>query len=150
MKPRIGITSSVNKRDYESEDRDVVMLPWNYPSIVEECGGLPLILSEGGDPDACIDAIDALIIAGGRDIDPATYGHDSLPETNDVRRSQDLWELGLIDSAKKRGLPILASAEGTSLWQSHTEVFFTSISLPRPLTRNMAHGAENGLNMRSP
>ncbi len=29
MKPRIGITSSVNKRDYESEDRDVVMLPWN-------------------------------------------------------------------------------------------------------------------------
>ena len=93
MKPRIGITSSVNKRDYESEDRDVVMLPWNYPSIVEECGGLPLILSEGGDPDACIDAIDALIIAGGRDIDPATYGHDSCllytsPSPRDAHESR--------------------------------------------------------------
>ena len=43
MKPRIGVTSSVNKRDYESEDQDVVMLPWNYPSIIEECGGTPLI-----------------------------------------------------------------------------------------------------------
>ena len=103
MKPRIGITSSVNKRDYESDDRDVVMLPWNYPSIVEECGGLPLILSEGGDPDACIAAIDALIIAGGRDIDPATYEHDAAPETNDVRPSQDIRELEQIETAKRRG-----------------------------------------------
>ena len=115
MKPRIGITSSVNKRDYESDDRDVVMLPWNYPSIVEQCGGLPLILSEGGDPDGCVSAIDALIVAGGRDIDPATYGRDSMPETNDVRPSQDLWELALIDSAKKKGLPILGICRGHQL-----------------------------------
>lgn len=115
MKPRVGITSSVNKRDYESDDRDVVMLPWNYPSIVEDCGGIPLILSEGGDAEACISAIDALIIAGGRDIDPATYGHDSVPETNDVRSSQDLWELALIDSAKEKGLPILGVCRGHQL-----------------------------------
>ena len=115
MKPRVGITSSVNKRDYESDDRDVVMLPWNYPSIVEGCGGLPLILSEGGDPEACVGAIDALIIAGGRDIDPATYGCDPVPETNDVRPSQDMWELALIDSVKKRGLPILGICRGHQL-----------------------------------
>ena len=112
MKPRIGITSSVNKRDYESEDRDVVMLPWNYPSIIEECGGTPLILSEGSDPYSVLDALDGLIIAGGRDVDPSNYNQESAPETSDTRLSQDQWEIALIKEAKRRNIPVLGICRG--------------------------------------
>ena len=115
MKPRIGITSSVNKRDYESEDRDVVMLPWNYPSIIEECGGTPLILSEGSDPYSVLDALDGLIIAGGRDVDPSNYSQEAAPETTDTRLSQDHWEIALIKEAKRRNIPVLGICRGHQL-----------------------------------
>ena len=115
MIPRIGITSSVNKRDYESNDRDVVMLPWNYTKIVDDCGGIPLILPEGVDPDSCITAIDGLIVAGGRDIDPSNYGEAPESLTKDTRVSQDLWEINLIMSAKKQNMPILGICRGHQL-----------------------------------
>ena len=115
MKPRIGITSSVNKRDYESEDRDVVMLPWNYPSIIEECGGTPLILSEGSDPYSVLDALDGLIIAGGRDVDPSNYSQEAAPETTDTRLSQDHWEIALIKEAKRRNIHVLGICRGHQL-----------------------------------
>ena len=115
MKPRIGITSYVNKRDYESEDRDVVMLPWNYPSIIEECGGTPLILSEGSDPYSVLDALDGLIIAGGRDVDPSNYSQEAAPETTDTRLSQDHWEIALIIEAKRRKIPVLGICRGHQL-----------------------------------
>ena len=115
MKPRIGITSYVNKRDYESEDRDVVMLPWNYPSIIEECGGTPLILSEGSDPYSVLDALDGLIIAGGRDVDPSNYSQEAAPETTDTRLSQDHWEIALIIEAMRRKIPVLGICRGHQL-----------------------------------
>ena len=102
MKPKIGVTSSVNIRNYESDDREVVMLPWNYPSMIEECGGIPLIIPEGGDPSSSLDALDGLIIAGGRDVDPSNYGQESEAETTDTRLTQDHWEIALINEAKRR------------------------------------------------
>ena len=115
MKPRIGVTSSVNIRDYESDDREVVMLPWNYPSMIEECGGIPLIIPEGGDPSSSLDALDGLIIAGGRDVDPSNYGQESEAETTDTRLTQDHWEIALINEAKRRGMPVLGICRGHQL-----------------------------------
>jgi len=47
------------------------MLPVNYPTAIRKAGGIPVLLTEGDDVETLLDRLDGIIIAGGRDIDPA-------------------------------------------------------------------------------
>ena len=102
MRPLIGITTSVNSQDYETSDQSVVMIPENYPKAVEKAGGIPLLISDCGDPNELLDVIDGLIISGGRDINPRLYGDLLHEETIDVNDRQDEWEVSLIEGAIER------------------------------------------------
>ena len=90
--PIIGVTTSINLRDYETPEQAVVMLPVNYPTAIRKAGGVPVLLTEGDDVETLLDRLDGIIIAGGRDIDPVRYGEDPHERTNDLRPEQDSWE----------------------------------------------------------
>ncbi len=62
-----------------------------------------------------MDALDGLIIAGGRDVDPSNYSQEAAPETTDTRLSQDHWEIALIKEAKRRNIPVLGICRGHQL-----------------------------------
>ena len=96
MKPLIGITTSVNLRDYETLGQSVIMVPESYSKAVKEAGGIPLLISECGDADELLDVLDGLIISGGRDINPGLYGEELHEKTIDINEQQDEWELSLI------------------------------------------------------
>ena len=120
--PLIGITSSVNALDYEySPCNAVVMLPLNYAACVRAAGGQPLLLPEGEplQAAAAMARLDGLIVAGGRDIDPALYGETAHSKTNDIRASQDRWELALIRAALSCGKPLLGICRGHQLLCVH-------------------------------
>jgi putative glutamine amidotransferase len=77
------------------------------------CGALPLTLSqlpEGIEP--ALEAIDGLMLAPGRDIEPSRYGQtpDRLLAATEPRR--DEFELPLVDAALARGLPVLGCCRG--------------------------------------
>ena len=55
------------------------------------------------DPDPLLDRIDALILAGGSDLDPATYGAEPHPETGATWPERDRFELALARRALERG-----------------------------------------------
>ena len=63
--PVIGVTTSVNVRDYETPEQAVVMLPANYPVAIRKAGGIPILLTEGDDVESLLDRLDGIIIAGG-------------------------------------------------------------------------------------
>ena len=90
-----------------------------YAARVSEAGGLPLLLSRppgdgGGMIYDLLDLADGLVLTGGGDVDPTSYG--AGPEhVADVDEDADAWELALIVAARDRGLPTLAICRGAQL-----------------------------------
>jgi gamma-glutamyl-gamma-aminobutyrate hydrolase PuuD len=97
------------------------VLPTSYVECVAATGAQPVLLppSESGDPRASaasiVTAIDALVLAGGGDIDPARYGQATHCATNGVDPMRDDAESFVLDAALAAGVPLLAICRGMQL-----------------------------------
>ena len=60
-------------------------------------------------------AVDALLLTGGEDVDPARYGAARHPTVTDVSAERDATELALLAAARERGRPVLAICRGIQL-----------------------------------
>jgi putative glutamine amidotransferase len=56
--------------------------------------------------------VEALILAGGSDLDPATYGAAPHPETSGIWPERDRFELALARRALEREMPVLGVCRG--------------------------------------
>lgn len=87
-----------------------------YVQAVQEMGGIAVVLPAhgfGDDVHHLLDRIDGLLISGGPDLDPATYGqerHELLGPN--VDRVADEYELRMHEAARERDLPVLAICRG--------------------------------------
>ena len=91
-------------------------LGMDYPAAVGAAGGVPVVLPP--DPSAgpaLLDRLDALLVSGGPDIDPALYGADPHPQLGPVEHEIDPRELEMLAAALDRGLPVLAICRGMQL-----------------------------------
>jgi putative glutamine amidotransferase len=81
-----------------------------------DAGGLPVALPQLVDAiGPVLDAVDAVVLAPGRDIEPQRYGqepHSLLAATEPLR---DAFELALVSEALVRDLPILGMCRGVQL-----------------------------------
>jgi gamma-glutamyl-gamma-aminobutyrate hydrolase PuuD len=76
-------------------------------------GGVPLILSRvEGTIDHMLDALDAVVIGGGRDIEPHRYGQEPHDLLGDPDPHRDEFELELVERTIERGLPLLGMCRG--------------------------------------
>jgi putative glutamine amidotransferase len=64
---------------------------------------------------ATLAGLDGLVLAGGRDVDPALYGSQPDPKTDDPDRDRDRLETSLIREALDRDLPMLAICRGLQM-----------------------------------
>ena len=62
-----------------------------------------------------LDLLDGLMLAGGADIDPASYGAQAHPETVDTVPERDRFEIALVRAAIERDLPVLGICRGMQL-----------------------------------
>jgi putative glutamine amidotransferase len=87
-----------------------------YAGRVADAGGLPLVVSRlGGDIlEDLLSLADGLLITGGGDVDPASYGAE-LENADEPDAGADYWELQLIAAARERGLPTLGICRGAQL-----------------------------------
>jgi putative glutamine amidotransferase len=108
-RPAVGITIG-----YDDRRPGLHELRQEYVGSVEEGGGLPFILAPGkpGDVPELLDHLDALLLSGGSDVDPALYGRSPHPKLGKVIRERDEFELALCREALRRDLPILAICRG--------------------------------------
>ena len=80
MKPLIGLTP--NYRDYKEMDRSI--LGKSYTDIVQEAGGLPVLIPpiiEQADLTQLLQRLDGIVLTGGDDLHPELYGEDPDPLT---------------------------------------------------------------------
>jgi putative glutamine amidotransferase len=68
-----------------------------------------------GDPSGLLDRFDALVLTGGPDLDPETFGQLPHPKTYGVDRDVDDFELPLVHDAIARGIPTLAICRGVQV-----------------------------------
>lgn len=61
-----------------------------------------------------ISVLDAVIISGGGDVDPAAYGQDNH-HSSDVDRGRDEWEIALVRAAEGSGTPLLGICRGLQI-----------------------------------
>ncbi|MGW3729480.1 gamma-glutamyl-gamma-aminobutyrate hydrolase family protein [Streptomyces sp. NPDC000851] len=96
---------------------DAALLPAGYPRLVQRAGGLAAMLP----PDAAQHAaatvarLDALVIAGGPDVEPVRYGASPDSRTGPPARERDAWELALIEAALAAHVPLLGICRGMQL-----------------------------------
>lgn len=90
-----------------------------YVRAVSEAGGLPVVLpAADGDQEAhaegALDLIDALVLSGGNDIAPESYGGADV-EVDEIDLSRDAFEIALVRGARERGIPVLGVCRGMEL-----------------------------------
>jgi gamma-glutamyl-gamma-aminobutyrate hydrolase PuuD len=113
MRPVIGITSYAEEASWGVWTAAAALVPMTYVGAVEAAGGRPLLVPPSRDGIAeTLDALDALVMTGGSDIDPTHYGAEPHPETKNVRPARDGAELALLEAALERDLPVLAVCRG--------------------------------------
>jgi putative glutamine amidotransferase len=85
-----------------------------YLDAIEAAGGIPVILAPlpARRLRSIVDRLDGICLSGGPDVEPACYGADAHPELGPTELQVDLFELGLVRAARRRGLPILAICRG--------------------------------------
>jgi putative glutamine amidotransferase len=118
-RPVIGLCAAVENVSYRVWSDAAVMLPRAYAERVSEAGGLAILLppddalAEG--PDELLDLLDALVLAGGSDIDPMTYGAAPHPTVHETDPARDRFELALAHRALERDLPLLGICRGMQM-----------------------------------
>ncbi len=115
----VGISASVEQVRWEAWETVANLSPRNYALNVQSAGALALILpSDDGvleDPDPLLDRVDALILSGGADVDPGSYGAKPHPETHGTWPERDRFELALAHRALERDMPVLGICRGMQM-----------------------------------
>jgi gamma-glutamyl-gamma-aminobutyrate hydrolase PuuD len=115
-RPLIGITTYVEPAAWGHWQLDAALVPYDYVRGIERAGGRPLLVPPSDDAvEETIAVLDGLLLSGGNDVDPDSYGAEPHPETNGTRPERDRAELALVEAALARDLPVLAVCRGAQV-----------------------------------
>ncbi|MEK7594381.1 MAG: gamma-glutamyl-gamma-aminobutyrate hydrolase family protein [Patescibacteria group bacterium] len=117
-RPIIGVTSG------EITDNDYPWAPVShgkahtYTDSIEHAGGIPIIIPLYADTDALrvvYELLDGLMLTGGNDLDPATYGAEPSQHTSNTKPLRDKQEIQLLQWALEDDKPVLGICRGMQI-----------------------------------
>jgi putative glutamine amidotransferase len=118
-RPTIGICAALERARWSVWDQQAALLPLSYVEAVQRAGGLVVMLPPDErlavEPEEALELLDGLMLAGGADIDPASYGQEAHPETVDTVPERDAFEIALVRAAIERDMPVLGICRGMQL-----------------------------------
>jgi putative glutamine amidotransferase len=118
-RPVIGLCTALERARWSVWDQEAYLLPRSYVDAVQRAGGVALMLPPDeralDDPDALLDLVDGLVLAGGADIDPDSYGSERHSATVGTVPERDTFEIALTRRAFERDLPLLGICRGMQL-----------------------------------
>jgi putative glutamine amidotransferase len=115
-RPVIGICAALERAEWGVWNRPAVLLPLEYLEAIQRAGGLAVMIPPDPqlveNPDEILDRIDGLILAGGADVDPASYDAQRDPATKGTVPERDRSEVALARRAVERDMPLLGICRG--------------------------------------
>jgi putative glutamine amidotransferase len=119
-RPAIGICAAVETASFGVwAGQAATLLPRGYADAVQAAGGIALLLPPDDEvaehPGELLDRLDGLLLGGGRDIDPLTYGARPDPATDEPMPERDRFELAVASAALERDMPVLGVCRGMQM-----------------------------------
>jgi putative glutamine amidotransferase len=116
-RPVIGIATALENASYGIwVGGPCALLQFSYIESIQRAGAMAMMLPPDPalveNPDEVLDRIDALVLAGGCDIDPVHYGQEQHPETVGLVPPRDEFEFALLERAIERDMPTLCICRG--------------------------------------
>ncbi len=119
MRPVLGLTTYLDQAQTGVWDVPASFLPAGYCQGITAAGGIAVLLPpQPVDRDIAawvLDGLAGLVITGGKDIDPVSYGQARHPATDEPGGDRDAWEFALLAEALGRGLPVLGICRGAQV-----------------------------------
>lgn len=111
--PVIGISSSV----VDHGDIPSVHVHQKYITSVIQAGGVPVVIPLGDDEMAkiIVSKCDGIILSGGEDVDPHSYGEDPDPKLRKTNAARDEMELAVVKYAKEHKKPLFGICRGIAM-----------------------------------
>jgi putative glutamine amidotransferase len=117
--PLIGVCTELVYARWGIWQGRAALLGEPYIASIQHAGGLVLMIPPDlrleSNPDAVLDRIDGLVLVGGADVGPGSYGAEPHPQTNGTVPERDRSELALARRAVERNLPVLGICRGMQL-----------------------------------
>jgi len=116
----IGICTALERARWSVWDQSAFLLPESYVAALHRAGAIAIMLppdpAVAGEPDQVLDLLDGLLLAGGADIDPESYGETRRhARTVGTVPGRDTFEISLARRALERDLPLLGICRGMQL-----------------------------------
>ena len=118
-RPVVGICTAVERASWGAWEIVCDLSPRSYALAVQAAGGLALLLppddTAAEQPGELLDLLDGLMLAGGSDVDPGSYGARPHPQTRGSWPERDRFELALTYAALEREMPVLGICRGMQM-----------------------------------
>ena len=115
-RPVIGLCAVREQARWSFWDQDAHLVADSYVAPLQRAGGVAVLLAvDSRAPLELLDRIDGLLLIGGADIDPASYGAARDPATEATYPDRDGFEITLLRGALERELPVLGICRGMQL-----------------------------------
>ena len=103
MPPRILVTASLDDAVPE------------YLDALREAGAEPVRADALAEPRGVLDGVDGVLLTGGVDVAPASYGAPASPLVKDVEPERDAFEIAILRTARERALPTFCICRGLQI-----------------------------------
>ena len=117
--PVIGVCSALEHASWRMWETVANLSPRAYSVAISRAGGITVLLPPDDGvaeaPDQVLDLLDGLLLAGGSDVDPGSYGAKAHPDTGPTWPERDRFELALAHRAIERDMPVLGICRGMQL-----------------------------------
>ena len=118
MRPLVGITAWKRTLDTYLGPESLQTLSSYYTDSVIEAGMTPVIFPNGQDQAEAhrlVSLVDGVLISGGDDIDPSTYGAEVEAKIHGNNPAADRFEVAVIEAARNQNKPVLAICRGLQI-----------------------------------
>ena len=118
--PVIGVCTALERASWGLWEGTLANLsPRTYSVAIQRAGAIALLLppddAVAEAPDELLDLLDGLVLAGGSDVDPGSYGAKPHSATGPTWPERDRFELALSHRAIDRDIPVLGICRGMQM-----------------------------------
>jgi putative glutamine amidotransferase len=112
-RPVIGICAVRERARWAFWNQEAHLVADSYVAPVQRAGGVAVLLAvDTRTPLELLDVIDGLMLIGGADLDPTSYGAPRDPATESTYPERDQFELAVMRAAIDRDVPVLGICRG--------------------------------------